>query len=63
MASPEQIVRCIKSDIGDLKAGAEYCERISRAASMNPWSSAGDSSNYAEAARRLRTELTEKQND
>ena len=62
MTTPEQIIRCIKSDMdGDLIAGADYCERISRNASMNPWAEAGDAHNYAEAARRLRDEHAEQQ--
>lgn len=60
MTTPEQIVRCLKRDMsGDLLAGARYAERIAAAASMNPWSPAEDSANYAEAATRLRAEHAE----
>ncbi|HXJ55420.1 MAG TPA: hypothetical protein VNU68_02035 [Verrucomicrobiae bacterium] len=64
MSSPSvsQIVRCLKTDMsGDLLAGAAYAERISRAASMNPWSPPGDSHAYAEAARVLRSEHEERE--
>lgn len=58
MTSIQNIVRCIKSDIVDLKRGAEYCERISKAASMNPWSECSMANNYAEAARILRSQMS-----
>lgn len=56
IATPQQIVRCVKSDIGNLKSGAEYCERIALGSAMNPWSEPQMSANYSEAARLLRAE-------
>ena len=56
MTTPETIVRCVKADIGDLEAGAAYCERIARNAALNPWAEPSDADSYAEAARRLRHE-------
>jgi hypothetical protein len=57
MTTPWQIVRCIKSDIGDLKAGAEYCERIAATARLNPCAAPGDANAYAEAAMILRSQI------
>lgn len=57
MTTPEQIVRCLKSDIGNLPAAIDYAEKISAGFRLNPWAEPGDAENYAEAARRLRAEL------
>ena len=55
MTTPETIVRCVKADMGgNLEAGADYCERVSRNAMLNPWADPADAISYAEAARRLR---------
>ena len=57
MATTHEIVRCLKLDYdGDLLAGARYAERISANAALNPWASAEDAGNYAEAAKTLRNE-------
>lgn len=56
-SSPEQIIRCLKSDIGDLRVAANYAQQISQGAARNPWADPAMAPNYAEAARRLRMEL------
>lgn len=58
MTNPQTIVRCVKSDIGDLTKGAEYCERVARNAAMNPWSDPADAHNYSVAASLLRQEAS-----
>ncbi len=63
MSSTAQIVRCIRSDFGtspkELRAGAAYCQQISRNAQYNPWAPPEDAGNYLEAARKLEAQAKE----
>ena len=63
MSSASQIVRCIRRDFGTapkaLRAGARYCEGISRNAERNPWAPPEDAGNYLEAARVLEAQAKE----
>ena len=64
MTTPSEIIRCLKLDMdGDLRAAAEYAEKIARSAAVNPWADATDAANYAEAGRRLRAELAQIRED
>lgn len=49
-------MRCIKRDIGDLEAGATYCEMVARNAERNIFGDPNDHHVYKEAATRLRAE-------
>ena len=56
--SPNEIIRCLKHDLGGgLAAGADYADRIVAGARRNPSAEPGMAENHAEAARRLRAEI------
>ena len=59
-ASPYQIVRCLKSDIGLCWASVSYAQTIAAGSRLNPWAEPDMADNYAQAAEMLWEQLARK---
>ena len=59
-ASPYEIVRCLKRDIGLCRTSVTYAQTVAYSARLNPWADQDMADNYAQAAEMLREELSRK---
>lgn len=60
-ASPHEIVRCLKRDIGLCRTSITYAQTVAFSARLNPWAEPDMADNYAQAAEMLREELRRKE--